>query len=56
MTQAVVIGAMVGLLCGIPLGLVCGLIWERSEWNKLIRRGVIPRPNNPDAIRRVEGS
>ncbi len=26
------------------IGFVTGRIWERIEWNKLIRKGIIPKP------------
>lgn len=36
------------ILLGIcfVLGIIVGVYWERVEWNKLIKDGIIPKPKN----------
>lgn len=45
---------LVGLFFGLMCGYRIGRYQERKEWDKLIRDGKLPKPQNISAARRKE--
>jgi len=45
MTTEIILAA--GILCANISAFVFGVYWERYQWNRLIERGRLPRPDQP---------
>lgn len=47
MTLTTEIILAVGIACSSVSAFVFGVFWERIQWNRLIQRGRLPRPDQP---------